>query len=124
LAAEYRAISARCPDGFVAWVVVEEGVKAPDEKTRLAITRAMDDVADHILASLATLEASGFMAAAARGALTAMSLILRSSFPRKFFGTVQESAAWCTPWVRDPKGRPVTQSILLSQLARFRSSVS
>jgi len=121
---EYRAMALRSSEQFVAWVIIENMVSAPDDNVRRAITDSMDAVTDRIAASLAVLESQGFMAAATRAALSAMTLVLRRKYPTRFFATVPDAAKWSAEWTLDSTGHPLPVAAIVEQIARFRLQAS
>jgi hypothetical protein len=80
----------------------------------------MDAVEKELVGTVVVLEATGFVAAATRAAIATMSLFTRSRFPRKFFASVDEAAAWLAPLVPECGG----PTALATMLAEFRGRIA
>jgi hypothetical protein len=120
---EYADMSVRCREPFVAFVIIPEGVAAPEEGIRREIMGAMDGVLDKIAASLAVMEAAGFVAAATRGALIAMTAFSRTKHPTKFFANATDAVAWASQWTVGRDGRSRAPVVVLQQIGSFRALV-
>lgn len=94
LGRHYLTLARKNPKGFFTFGTIEANVPNPDEPARKAISASMDAVEKHLLASAVAVEGTGFAVAALRAALATMSMLTRSRFPRKFFSTVGDAAAW------------------------------
>lgn len=114
---QYLALARTAAGGFFSFGVIEAGVPNPDEQVRKAISAAMDAVERELLGAAVVVEATGFSGAALRAALATMSMLTRSRFPRRFFGTVEDAAAWTV--ARVPDLGPV--SGLITTMADFRA---
>lgn len=87
----YELFAARMDKGFVSVVVALPGVGAPSEQARDAIPDLMRGVEKRVLAMVGILESTGFKAAAARSAMALMSMLSRTSYPRKIAANIQEA---------------------------------
>lgn len=116
----YRSMITRYPSGFVSLIVIGAGTPAPDESIRKLITSTMDGAGDHLLSVGVVLEAQGFAAAALRAALTSMSMLTRSRFPRRFVSSVGEALEWLSASVRDDEGRPAQRMELARAVDELR----
>lgn len=106
---------------FLVWVIIEPQVGMPEDNVRVAIANAMDAVARQISASLAVMEATGFVAVAVRAVLTAITAFSRKEYPSKFFSTADEAATWGSAWVTGADARPVAPAVLVQKVRSFRT---
>lgn len=119
----FRSMSTTHPDGFGSLIIIEEQTANPDEAMRRAITDTMDRAAEELLSVAVVLEAKGFAAAALRAALTGMSMMTRSRFPRRFVSSVEEALPWLVKGLTTDSGRALTPVELSQLVADFRSSL-
>ena len=112
----YSALAKSFPQGFFSFGAIEAGVPNPDEPARKAISAAMDAVQRELLGAAFVVEDTGFGAAALRATLATMSLLTRSRFPRRFFSSVDDAAAWTARQMPDLGGA----GALVSSFAYFR----
>ncbi len=117
--ARYLALADRYPSGFFSFGLIEADVPNPDERARKAISAAMDAAEDRLLGATVVLEATGFGGAALRAALATMSMLTRSRFPRRFFGSVEDAAVWAARIMPDLGGASAIQATF----ARFRGQI-
>jgi len=77
------------------FVVVEAGAKPPEGEARRILT-VLGTKLEGALGCAFVSEGEGFGAAAMRGIMTSMSLLVRPRFPVKVFARVEQGAAWLT----------------------------
>jgi len=80
--------------GVMATTIIDCGVRAPDEASRMHIRNTLMRHATELRAFAYVVEGEGFGAAALRGAISLMSLAARYPFPMKVFGRVEEAVPW------------------------------
>jgi hypothetical protein len=71
--------------------VVGSDCTVPDASVRNRLTSEVKTIQKQLLAAVTVIEGSGFRAAAVRGAVTGMTLLLRASYPAKTFASVDEA---------------------------------
>jgi hypothetical protein len=116
----YRSMGERHPDGLVSVVVVQEGVPLPDPDVRRTVSEVMKEVAPSIRAMCGVYESSGFIGAAMRSVITAMTLMSKASYRTNTVSNVRDAAAWIAPFVRP--ARTVAQAEVALQ--QFRKQVA
>lgn len=80
--------------GLLAVTIIECGVRAPDDGSRLQIRNTLMRHAAELQAFAYVVEGEGFGAAAVRGAISLISLAARYPFPLKVFGRAEEAVPW------------------------------
>jgi hypothetical protein len=71
--------------------IVGSDCTVPDANVRNRLTSEVKNIQKQLIASATVIEGSGFRAAAVRGVVTGMTLLLRASYPAKTFATVREA---------------------------------
>jgi hypothetical protein len=92
LAASVLGEVARQHPEILVMAILAPGCPSPDGAVRDIISRELQRYPKQIKAVANVVEGEGFGAAALRGALTGMSLVLRPGYPAKAFSTVREAA--------------------------------
>jgi hypothetical protein len=96
--------------------VVGGECKLPDGPVRDQLTRDVKAVQAQIGFVATVIEGDGFGAAALRGAVTGMTLVLRPSYPTKVFANIQEAAELV---VRGAGLRPSEVAIAVAKLRQI-----
>jgi hypothetical protein len=71
--------------------VVGSDCTVPPASVRNRLISEVKSVQKQLIAAVTVIEGSGFRAAAVRGAVTGMTLLLRASYPAKTFATVRDA---------------------------------
>jgi hypothetical protein len=116
-----RALQARYPDGYVAFNVVGPGT--PTSMDRSA-REAIDDLARAnrvfpMRGDATVIEATGFVAAAARAVLTSMQILSGRRYPRAVFPTIEQGAAWAAPFLRPGDAGPISPEAVVAVLEKL-----
>jgi hypothetical protein len=90
--ARLLAQMARAHPSIAMLSVVGSDCTLPDAKVRNRLTSEVKNIQKQLIAAVTVIEGSGFRAAAMRGAVTGMTLLLRASYPAKTFATVRDAA--------------------------------
>lgn len=77
-------------------IVVERSSRPPEGEARQILTE-LGTKLDGAVGCAFVSEGEGFMAAAMRGIMTSMALLVRPAFPVKVFSNVDEAARWLGP---------------------------
>ena len=72
----------------------EEGAEMPASAERSVLTEVGRAMPDSTRGCAFVFAGTGFKASAARSVLTGMQLLAKRPYPVKFFGTVEQAAAW------------------------------
>jgi hypothetical protein len=80
--------------GLLAVTIIECGVRAPDDASRMQIRNTLMRHAGELKAFAYVVEGEGFGAAAVRGAISLISLAARYPFPLKVFGRAEDAVPW------------------------------
>ena len=96
----YQAFAAEKDKGFVSVIVAMPNVGMPSEEARKIIPDIMRGIEDRMLAMVGVLESTGFKAAAVRSAMAVMSMLARTSYPRKIAASIHEVAPWISGHVQ------------------------
>ena len=76
--------------------ILAEGCALPDEAVRATLAEGLVRVEGCIAGVANVVEGQGFRAAALRGALTSLALLVGARYPQKVFGDVTAAAAFLT----------------------------
>ncbi len=114
--ARVLAATARAHQAVNILSVVGASCRLPDAAVRDQLTRDVKTVQGHIGVVATVIEGDGFGAAALRGAVTGMTLMLRPSYPTKVFSSVQDSADFIV------KGAAVRGSEIVFAVAKLRQT--
>jgi hypothetical protein len=76
--------------------IVGSNCPVPDTNVRNRLTSEVKNIQKQLIASATVIEGTGFRAAAVRGVVTGMTLLLRASYPAKTFATAREAAEFLT----------------------------
>jgi hypothetical protein len=87
-------LTARVQPRIAMLSVVGSDCTVPEARVRNRITSEVKSIQKQLIASATVIEGSGFRAAALRGAVTGMTLLLRASYPAKTFATVYDAAGF------------------------------
>jgi hypothetical protein len=71
--------------------IIGSDCTVPDANVRNRLTSEVKNIQKQLIAAATVIEGSGFRAAAVRGAVTGMTLLLRASYPAKTFATVRDA---------------------------------
>jgi hypothetical protein len=74
--------------------IVGRDCTVPDASVRNRLTSEVKNIQRQLVAAATVIEGTGFRAAAMRGAVTGMTLLLRAPHPAKTFATVLDAAAF------------------------------
>ena len=85
---------ARAHPGLIILAVIGSECSVPDNAVRDVLTREVKRIKKQLLMVANVVEGVGFGAAALRGAVTGMTVLIQPSYPVKTFGTVAESAVF------------------------------
>ncbi|MBX3274639.1 MAG: hypothetical protein KF729_30515 [Sandaracinaceae bacterium] len=92
--------------------ILAEGCALPDEAVRATLGEGLVRVESHIAGVANVVEGQGFRAAALRGALTSLALLVGARYPQKVFGDVGAAAAFLADrapgW---PGGRELARAV-------------
>ncbi len=80
------------PRGVVMITIIKETAEFPSPETHKLMSNTMKNVT--VLASATIMEGRGFRAAAVRGAISTLELILARGYPQKVFSRVEEANVW------------------------------
>lgn len=89
---QFLSRMARTHEQFLFLVVLSPGCPAPEGHLREMIGNELKRVEKHIRASSTVIEGDGFAAAALRGVIIGINLLIRPPYPMKVFGTISDSA--------------------------------
>ena len=75
-------------------IVVAPDAPMPDAAAREGIAKLFTDLGDELAGSALVYEGEGFRAAAVRGVVTGIALLVRRPFPHRIFESASSGAAW------------------------------
>jgi hypothetical protein len=92
--AQLLAEVARAHASLAMLTVVGSDCTVPEASVRERLTSEVKSIQRQLIASATVIEGSGFRAAAVRGVVTGMTLLLRASYPAKTFATVRDAGTF------------------------------
>ncbi len=91
-ATELRKFAMTRKSGVGMITIIKQKASFPSQKARRVLTDSIAKV--NVLASATIMEGQGFRAAAVRGAVTGISMVISPAYPTKIFSRPGEACAW------------------------------
>jgi hypothetical protein len=114
-----QRITRENPQGGAFAIIVRGGTSVPTDPERTFIRSALEACGEFAVAGALVIEGDGFMSAALRGAVTAVTLAARLSFPFKVFGSLSSAAPFLLGKLAN--GSPTTLQLLNAAAALRRA---
>ena len=89
-----RELIARNPAGIAVLVIIPSVAKPPPEEVRKAISDLLARMGPHLRCACWLVEGSGFRAAAARGVLASLQMVVRSAYPTRVCSDLAAAVHW------------------------------
>lgn len=96
----------RHPRSIGVLTIVGPSAPLPSSEVRAAIADTFKSLDAELRAYALVFEGQGFQAAATRGVMTGLALLIRPSSPNKVFSTVEDAARWLAPRLSDRDAPP------------------
>ncbi len=119
LEAAHAARRKLAPGGIAMLNILDYGTPLPNDEMMRAAARSFRRIADGNACSATVVSGVGFWAAAARSALTALTMLARPACPSKVFSHVEPAIAWMEDVV---PGEPWRWRDLVPELERWSSA--
>jgi len=103
---------ARSHDGIVLLAVLASDCALPNEAVRSALARGLTEIGGNVAAVANVVEGGGFRAAALRGVVTSLALVMRPRYPQRVFESVPPACAFLGAHLPTPEvGRALVAAV-------------
>ena len=100
------AVIKQFPERAGILTVVADNAPVPSSEARQLLASAIRTKGQRLKASAVCFEGTGFSAAAARGVIVGLSMLVKPSFPNKVFSSLNDAATWLSVALPKPVTAP------------------